>query len=388
MIKYKITIADITLDSDNPKTADLKTLRYEFNTNADGQRIDITIANVRGAYDGAWGRADQGQATLIDVGYTAVPGSDTPVEIYRHEYPLCTFDVQNVDYGLYEVTIKAAVVEDDIAADHLSKDQTWKGATIKEIVYWLLADYHSKQPSLGALDIRISNNMVLREYRADTAKNYRDMFDDLAIKCGCVWWQEVLKNGSMVFHFVDSDLLVVGDEGLIDDRLTQPSYALNSIGFVNDIVVIGGGNQLIQAGFDGAEIPDTRRISGRHAPEEGDDGTDGKVYAAPTYRDPLLSTDQQCKERADKMYNLFVNQGLDVAQPTAIGIAPLANSYVAYHLRDIFISGVVAAKTVEFSSEGWICHMDIDKFRASGTDENRQPTPRNTSESNGITHYG
>jgi len=363
MIKYIIDMGSLRLTDENPATADLKSLRYEFNTNADGQRLDMVIANIDGKYNGYWDKATEVKVTLIDEGYTATPGSDLPQQVYRNEYKLCQGTVDYVDYGLWEATIKAAVYEDDIAAEIVSREYEWKIASISEIVTWLLDDYEGGHPYHFTRDIRIGDvDHQVNRYAVSTTKLYRDLFDQLASMCGAIWWLEILPSPFQpVFHFVSLNNLVTGDEGLIDDRLTQTSLGLNAVGYFNDVVVIGNGNPNIAIG-NGSEIPTTQVVRGEALYNESEEGSlSQRPLKSPTIYDPFCTTREQCLERA-KQIKEMAKSNLNVAKPVAIGIAPINNSYVAYHLYDTMIDGIIMAKTVEYSADGWICYMDVVKY--------------------------
>lgn len=385
MLRYVITIGNRVITDTKEADADLISLRYETDAKVDGQHLDMVIANINNHYTGEWMINDEVRVTLINEGYTAREGAAEPVVLFRHEYPLCHGFVENVDYGLFEVKLQAGCTEDDLAADHLKKDFEHDGKRISEILRWLLNDHdQAYAPLFDYWDIRIgsdenggSRDLVLDDWRVQAKRSYREEIDFLAKKCGCVWWADTDVEGNRVFHFIDANALVQGNIHDLDNHITLPSLAFNAVGYCNDIVVLGGGNPYFGPGEPGAEIQTTKVVRGKREQIRENE----RHYGAPTFYDPRLRTEGQCEERAAATLAQFRRTNYNVAKPVTIGIAPILMSYVSYHVGDVLVQGKVTKKTVEFSADGWICYLEVNKFDESFAGKNVRPdeiTPSGT----------
>lgn len=356
MISYRITIGGVVIIDD------LISLRFEHSSKVDGQRLDITLANIDNKYTGAFTIKDEIQVILINEGYTASPYVSDPEMIFQKVYRLCMAFVEYVDYKRHEVVIEAAAVEDDLANDHVEGERTFvAGDRISTIVNWIL-DQHD--PALFPRRIiNIKNNVLLESYTVGKAKTNRDELDALANRCNCQWWVEISPTGEHAFYFVDTMEQAGSVVEDLDGILLESSYAFNAVGFCNDVVVIGGGNKEIPAGSPGSEIPDTREITS--GPRKRIDG-DERDYRCQTIYDFHLRQDSECIKRAENMLTMFEAMRKHVATPVAIGIAPPLLSPVKYFVGDMLVQGVITKKTVEFSADGWICHLEANRLLPIG----------------------
>lgn len=387
MIKYWIQLGDTILSNsqydpsrpyrDDPEkvNADLVELVLESMQNADGQTFTIKLANIDHKHTGRWMVTDFVRIALIDEGYTATPDSDKPVRVYQDKFPLCKGMVQYVEYDLYNVTIKGSFLEDELGADYPSNELVFTGLKISDAVNKTLDDYEKKNNiKFDRRFIQVENDLVMGNVIRKTNEKYRDIMDFLANMCGAIWWVETGEvPGTAYFHFTDAQN--TGMETRVWDfteKVTLPSYGLNVVGYLNDVVVVGGGNPIIvDPNAIGSEIMDTRRVYGKH--KQIDPGT--KIFSGPTIFDPTLYDKEKCRERAMKIVitSRQVNKG--IAHPEFMGVSPKLTDIVSYTLAEIGrmnpgntyriiqgpmkITGRVISKRVEFSADGWVCQLGL-----------------------------
>ena len=244
-----------------------------------------------------------------------------------------------------------------------SEEGAFHPAIPSEMVKWLLADKAAKDGTVFLPDINISSKITWNDQILHSSNTYREHLDMIKDRCGCAWFVDLHYPGNAgsgmqpVFHFVDVSTTTDGQD--ITDTLLMPSTCLSAIGSWNDITIISAGNTL-PPGTPGSEIPDTRPHRGVY---EGkfDDGT-GLTLTAPTLYNPNLVTDQIAQQYADSLadYSRFIETNkTGAASPVCMGIDPPLLSEVWYNLRGTRIQGKVIHKTIEFSADGWITHLEV-----------------------------
>lgn len=385
VIKYWIKIGDIVLSNANynpagdymsdpeKANADLIELTMESNVDNDGQTFYMRIANIDHKYTGAWIVTTTVEIVLIDEGYTADPITGKPKIVYVDVFPTCLGTVTYVEYDLYTVTIKGSFIEDDLGADQPYNDIEVSGLTVKDAVIKVLMDYltHTR-PIIDRWEVDLTSNKTLGNLIYSSTTKYRDIFDDLARQhSGATWWIEINSNtGESVFYFTDT---VLAKSGVtywdFSSKVTLSSYGINVIGYVNDVVVVGGGNNIItNPTEDGSEIFDTKRIYGDYSVLDRYQ----QAFRAPTIFNPTIYGADECLKRAHGIIltSEMVNNAL--SHPEFMAISPKLADVVTYTLGPVrgsnaynviqtpyTITGVVIGKRVEFSASGWVCQLKL-----------------------------
>ena len=352
-------------------TADLISLRYDYGSESDGQKLDLLIANparvnpytgqLQGKYDLAFAINDNVEIWLTDTGKTADRNGIRDVYPPR-TYSVMSGKVQNVTYGPYDVTIEGCGMEDELSNDFLSKDKSFHPAIPEVMVKWLLADRESKDGLHFTPDIRIDSDVKWNDQIFHSSNTYRECMDLIKDRCGCTWWSDVPPDTPIgqsiepVFHFITAKAAT----GAMDltDTLLIPSTSLSAIGTWNDITVISGGT--LPPGEPGSEIQTTKVVRGVFHGTHKDDT--GMVLSAPTLYNPNLTTVEEAQKYADNLadYSKHVETNkTGTASPICLGIDPPIMSSVYYYVRGDLIQGKVIHKTIEFSADGWITHLEV-----------------------------
>lgn len=383
-IKYRVRIGGVLLTNDvdgeeelKGANADIEEIRISQAKGADGQEIDLKICNKFQRYTGMWAMQDAVNILLIEERWVYSGGSLTK---HRTVFPVCKGIVQHVEYDVHYVTIKAAISEDDFASSHPDNEYTVNNMTISQAVEETLKHYKNKGIIIEDIIIDIDNDLKLFNVQYTSNQTFREILDDLAWQAKAEWWTEVMSydlSGThhVKFYFVSTDKSVVPDAVDYSWRATQPSYGLNMVGYVNDVTVIGGGNEVANVGELGVTVFHTVTIRGTYQEQLAQ--TNYKLDA-PAFYIHRLNTPEQCERAARNISLATKDQDLNIAHPEFVGGYPLLTERISYSMNsyeyitgvdinndisdvDITISGTVIAKEINFSASGWICKVDLNK---------------------------
>jgi hypothetical protein len=348
------------------------------NTNQENfvQQADVTLSNVGGKFDGAFGGITFGPQSTIVIVLVSIEYERDLNNPNVYSQLVYAGVCQKVDFGYRTVKINAGT-SDANANAYIKYDlQAHKGESTGKLVAEVLA---MNNMEIGT--IVIPQGLEKREWMFLRDQSSKGVLDALADWDGT----ENFVNESGQYDYVPPTIANI--EPPFTGRMKTPLESESAIGFCTKVRVVGA--SFLNAQTDGSEnLPsDTPQYETNQADlalilnnENGEGGEDAAAdmmanygeIRAPTFYVPELTTKDECQKRAIRLLARYITYWMR-ALPAVVGRTPHLRSKVSWQYPRLlgrgtwqmsteFTGRAVRIKTNFSPKVGWVSYIEVQPF--------------------------
>lgn len=345
------------------------------------QQADITLSNVNGRFDGAWG--DQVVMNEVDATHPSAQ-SEIITVLNSLEYPgpeeysalVFTGLCQNIDYGYRTVKIHAGTGDSNANAYLKFPVHSHEGSDGEDVLFEVMGQANIKA---GRIAIPTNAN-IKREWGFLKDQSIKSVLDYVAEWHGCEAYMD--ENN----QYVHSPPVVIGDNPAYTGRMKEPMNSESAIAFCNRVRVTA--NAFLNGKQSGSEQNSNDVVAYQTQPSDlikllnNENGEGGEeeyekmmsaygIIDAPDVVVPELSTQEECRIRALKLLARYITY-FKRTLPSVVGRTPRLSTRISYQyprlinhawqLSGMFSGRAVRAKTNFSPKTGWICYIEVEPY--------------------------
>jgi hypothetical protein len=335
------------------------------------QQADITLSNVNGRFDGAFGGLIYGPQSSIIIVLNSIEYPGPEVYSALVFTGLC----QNVDYGYRSVKIHAGTGDSNANAYLKFPVHSHEGSDGEDVLFEVMG-----QDNLKDGIIVIPKQVKKREWGFLKDQSRKGVLDYVAEWHGC--------EGFMDEHNQYNHIppVVIGDNPPYTGRMKEPMASESAIAFCNRVRVTS--NAFLSADTPGSEHNSNKVVAYQTTDadlimllnnEEGEGGAEELarmkesygIIDAPDVVVPELSTQEECRIRALKLLARYITY-FKRTLPSVVGRTPRLSTRISYQyprlinhawqLSGMFSGRAVRAKTNFSPKTGWVCYIEVEPY--------------------------